>query len=156
MSREVKTSIPDRKQLSEFLSNNPGIIFIKFGAEMEISCKKIENFMDEKFNSFDNHIQCAIIDIDECFDVYAYLKSKKIVSSIPSIVCYLKGNVSYVPDEVVCNSDTTEIEDFIQRCFDLIRGHVNVLIIYIFHIIHDILVNFVMFNYVIQWCIQMK
>ena len=33
MSREVKTSIPDRKQLSEFLSNNPGIIFIKFGAE---------------------------------------------------------------------------------------------------------------------------
>ena len=119
MSREVKTSIPDRKQLSEFLSNNPGIIFIKFGAEWCAPCKKIENFIDEKFNSFDNHIQCAIIDIDECFDVYAYLKSKKIVSSIPSIVCYLKGNVSYVPDEVVCNSDTTEIEDFIQRCFDL-------------------------------------
>lgn len=119
MSREVKTSIPDRKQLSEFLSNNPGIIFIKFGAEWCAPCKKIEKFIDEKFNSFDNHIQCAIIDIDECFDVYAYLKSKKIVTSIPSIVCYLKGNVSYVPDEVVCNSDTTEIEDFFQRSFDL-------------------------------------
>ena len=119
MPREVKTRIPDRKKLSEFLSDNPGIIFIKFGAEWCAPCKKIEKFIEEKFNSFDNHIQCAIIDIDECFDVYAYLKSKKIVTSIPSIVCYLKGNISYVPDEVVCNSDTTEIEDFIQRSFEL-------------------------------------
>lgn len=124
MPREVKTSIPDRRQLSDFLNDNPGIIFIKFGAEWCAPCKKIEKFIEEKFNSFkfssfDNYIQCAIIDIDDCFDVYAYLKSKKIVSSIPSIVCYLKGNVSYVPDEVICNSDTNEIEDFFQRCFDL-------------------------------------
>lgn len=119
MPSEVKTIIPDRKKLPEFLSDNPGIIFIKFGAEWCAPCKKIETFVHEKFNSFDTHIQCAIIDIDECFDVYAYLKSKKIVSSIPSIVCYLKGNVSYVPDEVVCNSDTAEIEDFFERSFDL-------------------------------------
>ena len=119
MPCEVKTNIPDRKKLPEFLNDNPGIIFIKFGAEWCAPCKKIEKFIEEKFNSFDNHIQCAIIDIDECFDVYAFLKSKKIVSTIPSIVCYLKGNISYVPDEIVCSSDTTEIEDFIQRSFDL-------------------------------------
>lgn len=119
MPREVKTSIPDRRQLSDFLNDNPGIIFIKFGAEWCAPCKKIEKFIEEKFNSFDNHVQCAIIDIDDCFDVYAYLKSKKFVTSIPSIVCYLKGNVSLVPDEVVCNSDTSEIEYFIQRSFEL-------------------------------------
>ena len=119
MPRDIKRSLPDRQKLVDFLNENPGIIFIKFGAEWCAPCKKIENFIEERFNKFENHIQCAIIDIDECFDVYAYLKSKKIVTSIPSIVCYIKGNVSYVPDEVICNSNTNEIEVFFERSYEL-------------------------------------
>lgn len=118
MAREIITIIPERKNLLSLLNENPGIIFIKFGAEWCGPCKKIEQYIHDKFNSFEDHIQTAIIDIDENLDVYAFLKSKKIVTTIPSIVCYLKGSNSYVPDDVICDSNVSNIEEFFNNCFE--------------------------------------
>ncbi len=119
MAREIITSMSERKKLLSLLNDNPGIIFIKFGAEWCGPCKRIDKFIHDKFNNFEDHIQTAIIDIDENLDIYAFLKSKKIVTTIPSIVCYLKGTESYVPDDVICDSNIDNIEDFFKNCFDL-------------------------------------
>jgi len=118
MSREIITNIPDRQYLLSLLEDNPGIIFIKFGAEWCGPCKKIEQYVHDKFNSFESHIQSAIIDIDENLDVYAFLKRKKIATTIPSIVCYFKGTDSYVPDDVICDSNIDNIENFFNNCFE--------------------------------------
>ena len=44
------------------------------------------------------------------------MKSKKMVKSIPSVICYQKGNESYVPDDVYCGSDKDELSEFLERC----------------------------------------
>jgi hypothetical protein len=62
------------------------------------------------------NVQCAVIDIDESFDVYAFLKSKKMVQGIPAILCYKKGNVSYAPDQVVLGADMNQVSTFFSTC----------------------------------------
>lgn len=116
MSLPIIRNIMSRQALLELLPKNPGLIFIKFGAEWCAPCKKIENDLEEHFNNMPANVQCVILDIDECFDVYAYMKSKKMVKSIPSVICYQKGSNTYVPDDVYCGSDKNELDDFFKRC----------------------------------------
>lgn len=116
MTLPIIHKIDNRQALLDLLPRNPGLIFIKFGAEWCAPCKLIENDLDEHIKQMSDDIQCIILDIDESFDVYAYMKSKKIVQSIPSIICYQKGNNRYVPDDVYCGSDKKELKLFFDRC----------------------------------------
>lgn len=118
MPLPIITSIESRQALLELLAYNPGLIFIKFGAEWCGPCKKIEKDLDEYFQNMPDNVLCAIIDIDESFDVYAYMKSKKMVKSIPAVLCYQKGTTTYVPDDVYCGSDKHELDAFFARCKD--------------------------------------
>ena len=54
-------------------------------------------------------------DIDDAFDLYAFLKSKKIVNGVPAILAYKVGNVGYAPDDVVIGADTSQVKMFFQR-----------------------------------------
>jgi hypothetical protein len=63
-----------------------------------------------------DNIQCAIIDIDKCFDVYSYLKSKRMVNGVPVILCYKKGNNNFAPDDIVVGADKNKINEFFIRC----------------------------------------
>jgi thioredoxin 1 len=116
MTLPIIHQIDNRQALIGVLQSNPGLIFIKFGAEWCGPCKLIEKDLDEHFKNMSDDIQCIILDIDESFDIYAYMKSKKIVASIPSVICYQKGNHSYVPDDVYSGSDKNELSSFFDRC----------------------------------------
>lgn len=107
--------------LSEFkhlLSNNPGLLIIKFGAEWCGPCKRVEKTIVEWCNQMPNNVQTAIVDIDESFELYAYLKNKKMCKSIPAILMYIKGNESYIFDDAVNTSNVDEINSFFERCLD--------------------------------------
>ena len=54
--------------------------------------------------------------VDESFDVYSYFKSKKMVNGIPVILCYKKGNTSYIPDDSITGSDPAALDAFFRRC----------------------------------------
>jgi hypothetical protein len=56
-----------------------------------------------------------LIDVDECFDFYGFLKSKKMVNGIPVILSYEKGNNNYIPNDIVVGSDVAKINEFFQR-----------------------------------------
>jgi len=116
----IQTKIHDRKHFSELLQQNPGLIVIKFGADWCGPCRTIESLVQSYFDRCHPNVQCMIIDIDECFDVYAYLKSKKIVSGIPVILCYQKGNVTYIPDDLVMGANPAEIAGFFERCAGMV------------------------------------
>ena len=64
------------------------------------------------------NVQPIIVDVDESFELYAFLKSKKMVRSIPTLLSYEKGNVSYVPNDVVVGSSVDEINIFFKGCFN--------------------------------------
>ena len=54
--------------------------------------------------------------MDESFDLYAYLKSKKMVNGIPVMLCYKKGNVSFAPDDAVTGAEPFALDAFFKRC----------------------------------------
>jgi thioredoxin 1 len=121
-SLPILTEIQDRKHFAELLQKNPGLIVVKFGAEWCGPCKTIEPLVQSYFEQSPAKVQCVKIDIDECFDVYAYLKSKKIVNGIPAILCYQKENLNYVPDDFVLGANSQEISSFFERCADRVAN----------------------------------
>ena len=111
------TEINSRNDLNPLLENNPGLLILKFGADWCGPCKLIEEDVNNFFNTIPNNVQCGILDIDECFDLYAFLKSKKIINTIPAILCYKKNNLSMIaPDHIHMSSDKKELRDFINIC----------------------------------------
>jgi thiol-disulfide isomerase/thioredoxin len=116
MPLSIITDIKDRNHFAEILKSNPGLFFIKFGAEWCGPCKTINKGVKYYFENMPDNVQCAIIDIDKCSDVYSFLKNKRIVNGVPVILCYEKENVSHIPDDIVIGADKKQIIDFFKRC----------------------------------------
>lgn len=114
--KEIFTKVSN---LEEELKTNPGFIVMKFGAEWCGPCKKIEEQVNILMQKTGSNVKCYIIDIDEedNFETYAFLKTKKMVNGIPAILCWKKGNVSHIPDDVVVGSNAVEINLFFERNF---------------------------------------
>jgi len=106
----------NRQQFFEILKQNPGLILVKLGAEWCGPCKKIKPVVDAFFLSAPDTVLCADLDVDNSFDLYAFLKSKKMVNGIPAILCYKKGNNSYIPTDSVTGADPTQLDLFFKRC----------------------------------------
>jgi thiol-disulfide isomerase/thioredoxin len=100
------------------LKQNDGLVIVKFGAEWCGPCKRIEEQVYTAFQQMPPNVQPIIVDVDESFEIYAFLKSKKMVKSIPTILCYEKGNLSYIPNDVVVGANSEELNIFFKECFD--------------------------------------
>lgn len=116
MSKQIITEILNRKAFLLLLENNPGLIIIKFSASWCGPCKLIKNAVDGFFASSPNEVICADIDVDECFDLYSFLKSKKMINGIPVLLCYKKGNLTYIPDDIITGADPNQLHNFFIRC----------------------------------------
>ena len=121
-----KTPVPvqylDGMSVSAFkdlLLQNPGHVVIKFGAEWCGPCKKIEPLVDQWFSVLPDSVSAHIVDIDESFELYALLKTKRQINGIPAILCYKQGNTDIIPDYAVAGSDVNQIGIFFQRVLNL-------------------------------------
>jgi thioredoxin-like negative regulator of GroEL len=114
--KTVITFFQTRENFFRLLENNPGLVIIKLGATWCGPCKKIKPVVDAFFASSPDNVVCCDIDVDESFDVYSYLKSKRMVNGIPVILCFKKGNTSYIPDDSVTGSDPASLDAFFKRC----------------------------------------
>lgn len=101
-----------RDEFQTILQRNPGLIFIKLGATWCKPCEIIADVVDEIFSKMPEEALTIKVDVDESFDFFAFLKAKKMVQGIPTILCYHKGNESYIPDDSVSGTDTKQIYDF--------------------------------------------
>jgi thioredoxin 1 len=110
----------NRTNFIELLKENSGLIILKFGADWCNPCKLIEDYVEQKFKEMPTDVTCIKIDIDQHMDLYAFLKSKKMISGIPTILCYEKGNVSYIPVDSVRGTDNKELDLFFDRCLTIL------------------------------------
>jgi len=111
------TELADLDAFKQCLLNNPGYFIVKFGAEWCGPCKKVEPLVNSCVEQAPENVQCAIIDVDEAFEVYGFLRSKKMVTGIPAILAYKRGNLNYVPDYVVIGADPNQIAELFARCY---------------------------------------
>ena len=119
-SKQIITHIENRKEFMDLLQVNPGCIVLKFGATWCGPCKKIAPQVEDGFMNMPENVICGDIDVDESFDVFAFLKNKKMTSGgIPVILCYKKGNITYVPDDSVLGADPREIDAFFKRVYQM-------------------------------------
>uniref|UniRef100_A0A6C0HH21 Thioredoxin domain-containing protein n=1 Tax=viral metagenome TaxID=1070528 RepID=A0A6C0HH21_9ZZZZ len=112
----ILDKIDNVKQFGEYLQTNPGLIIIKFGAEWCGPCKMIEKQVHDWFDRMPATVQGFIIDVDESFELYAFLKTKKMVNGVPVILCYDKGNLNYIPSDNIIGADKVGIDAFFNRC----------------------------------------
>ena len=112
----IVTSLGTRQKFLDFLKVNPGIIIIKFGAEWCSPCQKIKGLIYQYYKNMPENIICCDIDADENYDVYTFLKAKRMVNGIPALLAYYSGNESYVPDDFVSGANEKYIADFFNRC----------------------------------------
>jgi thioredoxin 1 len=116
--KQIITSL-SKEEFSKQLENNKGGFIIKFGAEWCGPCKRIEGLVKELMNQTSENITCAIIDVDDNFEIYAFFKNKKMINGIPAIFGYKSGNFSYVPDDVVIGADDNQIRIFFQKYMNI-------------------------------------
>lgn len=110
------TRINSVEEFQQLLNINPGLFIIKFGAEWCGPCKTIERNVYDFFRGAPPHVQCAMIDIDECPTLYGFLKSKKMLNGVPALLCYYKGNTGFIPDDFIIGANKNELQLFFDRC----------------------------------------
>jgi thiol:disulfide interchange protein len=104
-----------RTEFATLIENNPGILIFKFTADWCGPCKKIKEYSYKKSNDLLAHITLLEVDVDECFDLYAFLKHKKMVNGIPVFLAYAKG-VTDGPVASITGANLPELETFFATC----------------------------------------
>ena len=107
----------DRNALLQLLTQNPGLLIFKYTAEWCKPCQTIKTEVDGHFQSISsNRVSCYEVDVDENFDLFAYMKTKKMMKGIPTMMAYKKGTTSFSPDDSISGADITEVNAFFARC----------------------------------------
>ncbi len=115
-SKEIISGFSNRDEFLQLLTVNPGLIVIKYGASWCGPCKRIAPLIDAFFMTSPDTVVCADIDVDESFDLYSFMKNKRMINGIPAVMCYKKGNTSYIPDDMITGADPNELHAFFKRC----------------------------------------
>lgn len=114
--KKVISVFENRQEFLKVLEANPGLVIVKLGATWCGPCKQIAPIVHGFFATSPNDVVCADIDVDESFDLYAYFKSKKMVNGIPVMLCYKKGNATFIPDDSVTGAEPGALDAFFKRC----------------------------------------
>jgi thioredoxin 1 len=106
-----------RTDFATLMDNNPGILIFKFTANWCGPCKLIKEYSYNKSNELPDHITMFEVDVDECFDLYAFLKHKKMVNGIPVFLAYAKG-MNEGPIASITGANLPELETFFAMCMN--------------------------------------
>lgn len=120
MSQRVVATELTPKTLEEAqkrLGNN--VMIVKFGADWCKPCQKIKSLCNNYFVRLPSNVVCADIDVDECIELYATLKRRKMVNGVPTILAFfgdVKRDKWYIPDDSVSGGHLPDVQCFFERC----------------------------------------
>lgn len=117
MSLPIIHNIPNCQTFYKLLEENPGVLIIKFGATWCGPCKMIESDVNFYFSKMPENVQCVLVDVDKSKELYAFLKTKRMLPGVPAILCYYKGNLNYIPDEFVIGANKSQIINLFTMCY---------------------------------------
>ena len=112
-----------RDDLKIFLKNTVvETTFVKFGAAWCKPCHMIAptiKSLNEQVKKANIKINYFDLDVDECVDLYSFMKQKKMIRGIPVIMCYKKSqyndNAFYAPCDSVTGASVADVVNFYKR-----------------------------------------
>ena len=124
MDNNTEIILETRNDLVEYLKSTPyEYVILKFYADWCAPCKhigpKVHSLVEQtaaKFSKEENKFIFIEVDVDECFDLYAFLKSKKMVRGIPTffysknIYETMEERHKFIPQSTVSGTKENEIE----------------------------------------------
>jgi thiol-disulfide isomerase/thioredoxin len=125
MKLPILEDVPAKEDFGKLLVENPGLLILKFGATWCGPCKKIEPLVHEWLEKLPDNVQFCMIDIDDCFDLYAFLQKKKMINGVPGILCYYRQNLTHIPNDSVVGADAGQINAFFERCLKKASGAIE-------------------------------
>jgi len=103
-----------KKQYRFLLERNPEFVVVKVGSQMCSPCKKITPFLTDAFHQLDPaRVSCISLDMEASVEIFDYLKEKGVITTIPTLLLYNKGNASYIPDRQYSGADVDKILEII-------------------------------------------
>lgn len=96
-------------------------LVIRFTASWCGPCKKIKPVIDEVIGSLRTDVYFVEIDIDVSHDIYAYLKSKRVIAGVPSLFRYSFPRIEsdprlvHIPDDSVVGADQRKVISFFNK-----------------------------------------
>ena len=112
---EILTDFENRKDYFEMLQKPHNGVIAKFTAEWCGPCKKIGPTVNAYFEKMKDHYTCCNIDVDDNFDLYAFMKSKKMTNGIPTILYYKKNNQNFIPDASISGGNIENVDAFFKN-----------------------------------------
>ena len=90
-------------------------LLVKFTADWCGPCKRVkplvDNFLTQDVMS---RLQYLEIDIDHSVDVYAYMKTKRMLNGIPTLFFYEKSNTNFPPSYSVSTGNEAKVNEFLK------------------------------------------
>lgn len=124
-TKTIVSGFENRHEFLSFLSRNTGMILIRFSAKWCKPCRKIKHIVDCFFASSPPWVTCVDLDIDENVDVYSFLKSKKMIYGVPTLMCYTSINKSYIPDFSISGGAPEDLDNFFKACGKIALKYTN-------------------------------
>ena len=107
-----------REDFQLFIANKQKPLVVKFTADWCGPCKRIKPVVDEQVKILDDKIIYMEIDVDESFDVYATMKSKRMLSGIPTLMFYALDNKEFYPSLTTTGGNIDTVKGFFQDITD--------------------------------------
>ena len=104
-----------RGDFLQLLQTKEKPLLVKFTAEWCGPCKRVKPLVDA-FLTDDvlARLTYMEIDIDQSVDVYAYMKTKRMLNGIPTLFFYEKSNRHFPPTYSISTGKESVIEDFLK------------------------------------------
>ena len=114
----IITNIINVNDFTNLLQENNSIVIIKFGAEWCRPCKLTNEIVNDWYYKLLNSttIKVVYVDVDVSFELFTFLKKKKMVQAIPTILAYYKNNNTHIFDDGIVGSNKIHIDEFFERC----------------------------------------
>lgn len=115
----IKPSFESRYEFQSWLSEQPGGVVVKFTADWCGPCQRVAPLIEEWHSRLSTRadVQFVHLDVDENFDVFALMKSKKLVPAIPCLVYYRGGKAADIlaPEHIVVGAAPVQINSFFNQ-----------------------------------------